>query len=85
MKSETADKLFEVFFGLFFGLFFAAMLISTLVATVSFMIHWINYDPVRAEKEKVYMAVCKSMSGVYVHSNGKDMCFKEGNLIQIDE
>lgn len=70
--------------GLLFGVFM--VVISVLfIGVVSFALHWISYDPVRAEKEKVYIAVCQSMSGVYVQSNGKNMCFKEGNLIQIDE
>jgi hypothetical protein len=81
MNSKTVDKLGEAFL----GLLFAAMIIFTLVATVTFVLHLINNDPVRAEKERVYMAVCQSMSGVYVHSNGNIMCFKEGKLIQIDE
>jgi hypothetical protein len=81
MNSKTVDKLGEAFL----GLLFAAMIIFTLVATVTFVLHLINHDPVRAEKERVYMAVCQSMSGVYVHSNGNIMCFKEGKLIQIDE
>lgn len=79
-KKPWFDKIVE---GVFFFCF--SMLTLILFLGVGFILHRINYDPVRVEKERVYMAACQSMSGVYVHSNGKNMCFKEGNMIQIDE
>jgi Na+-transporting methylmalonyl-CoA/oxaloacetate decarboxylase gamma subunit len=87
MYGETkhwVEKVVEGFFFVVFG-FLIILVITLFIGVISFVIQSINHDPVRAEKEKVYMAACQSMSGVYVQSNGKNMCFKEGNLIQIDE